>query len=95
MERANRRSQRLLPVFAVALLQLAHRVTDALLHFARGFVGERDGENIVRAHALLDQVSDAKSNHARLARACAGKDQHRTFGGLNSRTLRRVERGQI
>ncbi len=50
---------------------------DALLHFARGLVGERDAEDVSRRNAALDHVRDAEGDDARLARARARQDQHR------------------
>ena len=52
---------------------------DALLHFARGFVGEGDGEDVSGRDAALDHVRDAEGDDARLARARAGEDQHRAW----------------
>ena len=51
---------------------------DAIAHLLRGLVGEGDREQLVGARlAAVDQVGDAMSEHARLARAGAGEDQQR------------------
>ena len=43
---------------------------DAVLHLVGGLVGERDGQDLERADAVLaDQVGDAVGEHPRLARA--------------------------
>jgi hypothetical protein len=39
---------------------------------------------------VLDQMGDSIGDHARLAAACAGQDQHRTVNGLNRLALLRV-----
>ena len=57
-------------------------------HLAGGLVGEGDGENGVRRDALFaDQPRDAAGDDAGFARAGAGKDQQRAFGGLNGGAL--------
>jgi hypothetical protein len=68
---------------------------DAFLHFAGGFVGERDGENVVGRNAALNHVRDAKSDDARFAGARAGEDEDGTFDGLGGLPLLRVKRTQI
>ena len=51
---------------------------DALLHLARGLVGEGDGEDLPgRRAALGEQVGDAVGEHPGLARPGAGDDQQR------------------
>jgi hypothetical protein len=57
---------------------------DARLHFPGGFVSEGDGEYLFRSYAArFDKVCNAVGDNARLARAGAGKNQKRAFGGLN------------
>ena len=54
---------------------------DALLHLARGLVGERDREDLERRHvAFGDEVRDAVREHAGLARPGAGDDEQRAVG---------------
>ena len=49
-----------------------------LLHLVRGLVGERDGEDLERAHAVVpDQVRDPVREHPRLAGPGPGHDQQR------------------
>ncbi len=63
--------------------RLDHRpdeVADALAHLGGGLVGERDGEDVRRPHALVDQVGDAVGEHAGLARAGTGDDEQRPVG---------------
>ena len=55
---------------------------------AGGLVGKCDGENrIGRDPFFLDQPGDAAGDDARLARAGAGQDQQRPFGGFNGGAL--------
>ena len=69
-------------------------LTDALPHFARGLVGESHRQDVARRHALLDQMRDARSDDARLARARPGQNQDRAFGGFDGLPLLRIERGK-
>ena len=73
---------------------LGQQFADALLHFAGGFVGEGHAEDLARRNAALHHVRDAKRDHAGLARARAGQDQHRAANGFNGLALLRIERGQ-
>ena len=50
---------------------------DALAHLGRGLVGERDGEDLRRVDALVDEVGDAVREHAGLAGAGTGDDEQR------------------
>ena len=67
--------------FAVAgrLGPAAEELPDALLHFARGLVGERHRQDVAGRHALFDQMRDADGDDARLARARARQDQDRAL----------------
>ena len=67
-----------------------NELIDALLHFARGLVGESDGENIFRRDIALDEVSDAKGDDAGFAGAGPGQDEERTLNGFDGLTLLRV-----
>ena len=69
----------------------AQQLLNAVFHHARGFVGEGDRQNRARRHALLDQMRHAIGDHARLARACAGQDQQRSFRRQHSFTLAFVQ----
>ena len=67
----------------------------ALLHFARGLVGEGDGGDRARlVAAFTDQVGDLVGDDARLARAGAGQHQQRAVEVLRRFALRRIERGK-
>ncbi len=50
---------------------------DPLAHLGGGLVGERDGEDLLRAHTLVDEVRDAVREHPGLARARAGDHEQR------------------
>ena len=61
-----------------ALDHAADQLSDALLHLARGLVGEGDGEDLRRARpAQAQNMGDAGGEHARLAGAGAGQHQKR------------------
>ena len=64
----------------------------ALLHLARGLVGEGDGEDLARPRlASGDEVGEARGERRGLSSARAGKDEHRAFGRQHGVALRRVE----
>ena len=65
---------------------------DAAAHLRGGLVGESDREDAVRRDALhLDEPSHAVHEHARLAAARAGEDQHRALCSFDGLALLRVE----
>ncbi len=69
-----------------------HVAADALLHLARGLVGEGHGEDLRGPGAAGGQdVRDARDEHAGLAGARAGQHQQRAFGGLDRVALLGVE----
>ncbi len=77
-------------------IAFADQQADALLHLARGLVGEGDGEYLARVgEAGGEDVGDAGGEHARLAGAGAGKHQHRSFRGLDGEALLGVQALQI
>ncbi|MDH6190971.1 hypothetical protein M2168_004003 [Streptomyces sp. CZ24] len=56
----------------------ADQLLHALLHLARGLVGEGDREDLARVHtALAEQVGDAVGEHAGLAGTGSGDDEQR------------------
>jgi hypothetical protein len=68
---------------------------DALPHFARCLVGERDAEDAFRRNASSYHVRDAAGDDASFAGAGAGKDQHRPLDRLNGETLLRIQRSEM
>src|SRR5262249_4504186 len=52
---------------------------DALPHFTGGFVGKRDGENMVWLDAVLQKIRDSPGDDARLAAARAGQNEQGSF----------------
>ncbi len=79
-----------------AFHHLADHVANALLHLARGLVGEGDGEDFARAGAAgREDVRDAGGQHARLTSAGAGQHEDRTVERFHRATLLGVEIGQI
>ena len=56
----------------------AHQRCDALAHLARRLVGEGDREDLHRMDALVDEMSDAMSEHTGLARPGTGHHQQRS-----------------
>jgi hypothetical protein len=68
---------------------------DAISHLAGGLVRERHGENLVGRHAVhVDQPSDARGEHARLAGSRAGEHENRAVDVQDCIPLRRVQPGQ-
>ena len=62
----------------IALARGADQLLDALLHLARGLVGEGDREDLAGVHAAgRQQVGDAVGEHPGLAGAGAGHDEQR------------------
>jgi hypothetical protein len=53
------------------------QIRDAIEHFARGFVREREQQNVSRIDPVLEQVRHAIGEGARFARARAGDHQDR------------------
>ncbi len=77
-------------------IAFADQDADALLHLARGLVGEGDGEDLRREGlAGGEDVGDAGGEHARLAGAGAGQHQDRAFGGFHRQPLLGVQALQI
>ena len=63
-----------------------------LAHLGRGFVGEGDGQDLPRAHALIgDHVGDAHGEDACLSRAGARQDEQGAARGLHGLALGGVE----
>ena len=79
--------------------QALHRAgekRDALAHFARGLVGEGDGQNLVRPRpSRRDDMGDARSQHPRLADSGPGQHENRPVEGLDRGKLFVVEAAQI
>ncbi len=72
----------------------AQQAADALLHLARGLVGEGHCDDVLRADAaLLDQVGDLAGDHAGLAGAGAGEHQHRAADVVHGFLLPGIESG--
>ena len=79
-----------------ALHLFADDGADALLHLARGLVGEGDGEDLRRpGEAERQDMGDAGSEDARLAGTGAGEHQHGTFRRLHRGALLRVQPAEI
>ena len=57
---------------------VAEQVGNALHHFARRLVREREQQNAVGRNALFQKIRDAIRQRARLARTRAGDDERRT-----------------
>ncbi len=66
----------------------------AMLHFACGFVRERQPENIlaVEIGIRFEQVANALGNHPRFARPRARHHEQRSFAVLDGGALVRIER---
>jgi hypothetical protein len=53
---------------------LRQKLFDAALHFAGGFVGKGNGQNLPRLDTLRQQMDNPSRNHSRFAGARTGKD---------------------
>ena len=74
----------------------ADQMGDPFAHFARGLVGEGDGQKLPRAGAAGGQdVGQSRRQHPRLARAGARQDQDRAFRRLDRLALLGVQSRQI
>ena len=74
----------------------ADQRADALLHLARGLVGEGDGQDLPGPGAPRgEDVGEAGRQHARLAGARARQHQHRPVDRHHGLALLLVEAGQI
>src|SRR5947207_5543202 len=75
---------------------LPHHRADALLHLARGLVGEGDGEDFGWTRAAeREDVGDARGQDARLAGPRAGKHEQRPVERLDRLALFGIEPCQI
>ena len=74
----------------------ADEPADALLHLARGLVGEGDGEDLPRPGlAGGEDMGEPGGEHPRLAGARARQHQDRPLGRQHRFALRFVEAGEI
>ncbi len=74
----------------------ADQRADALLHLARGLVGEGDGQNLPRPGAARGKdMREPRGQHPRLAGARARQHQHRPVDGHHRLALLRVQPCQI
>src|SRR5262249_16002742 len=79
-----------------ALDDLPDHLADAVLHLARGLVGEGNGENLARIRAPeIEDMRDARGDHTRLAGSRAGKHQHGTVERLHRLSLLGVELSEV
>ena len=76
--------------------RLAQQPADPVLHFARGLVGEGNGQDLVRpCLAGMQQMRDPRGQRLGLAGSGARQHQNRAVQCLNRLTLRRVQFFQI
>ena len=66
-----------------------------MAHLVGGLVGERDGQDRRRRHALVDEVGDAVGEHPGLARPGAGDDQQRAAAVHDGVELIGIEQVEI
>ncbi|MPN08176.1 hypothetical protein SDC9_155456 [bioreactor metagenome] len=70
----------------------AEQVSHAFTHFARGFVGKRQRENIPGSDPLfLNQIGNSVRQHPRFPAACASENKKRPFGRFYGFPLMIVE----
>ena len=73
---------------------LLEQRADALLHFARGLVGEGDrGDGRRIQAAVVDEIGDLLRDHPRLARTGTGQHQQGAIKIADGFALRSVEHG--
>src|SRR5690349_7101155 len=60
-------------------------------HLARSFVGEGNGENLLRGHPAFDEVVDARGQNAGLARTGTSKNRNRSGRRQNCGLLPLIE----
>ncbi len=76
----------------LAMDNAADNLFHALDHLGSGFVGESHRENGFRHHPeMLNQMSDAVGDDARLSAPSAGQDEHGAIDGFDGFALLRVE----
>src|SRR5581483_6000848 len=73
-----------------AFARTGNKLSDALLHFTRGFVGKSHRQDISRGDPFLNEVSDAIGDDPGLASPCPRQDQKRSIESLDSFALLRV-----
>ena len=79
-----------------ALNRLADQRGNALLHFAGGFVGEGDGENLAReGFAGGQNMRDTGGQYAGFAGARAAKNQNRAVSGFDGEALFGIQAFEI
>ena len=70
---------------------VAGELADAGEHFAGGFVGEGEGEDVGGRDAAVEHVGNTVGDGAGFAGAGAGKHEDGAVDGFNGAPLRRVE----
>ena len=85
------------PIFLLLILRRTpwHKFADALFHFAGGFVGEGDGDDVSGSNPFFDQVGNAEGDDSRFPRAGSGENEDGAVDGFNGESLLGVERGQV
>jgi hypothetical protein len=79
-----------------ALDHAADDLADAVFHFARRLVGERDGQNLARPGAAGRQdVGDAHGQHPRFAGAGTGEHEHRAVERFDRKPLLGIQSREI
>ena len=69
---------------------------DTFAHFAGGFVGEGDRQDLAGEGAAGQQdMGETGGQHARFAGAGAGQHQQRPVNGFHRRALFRVQAGEV
>ncbi len=77
--------------WTLALVQPLQQILDALAHFVRRLIGERDCDNGGPGHPMdVNEMRHAVRDHPRFAASGAGQQQQRTFDVLDSRLLLRI-----
>ena len=73
----------------------AGQAFDAFAHFARGFIGKSQGQDMPGLHAVFQQIGHAVGQRARFAAARPGQNQHRAFQRFGRAALHGVQIIQV
>src|SRR5438445_457173 len=79
------------PRIAGARIGAFEQHPNAFAHLTGGLIRKGDRENRAAPNTLLDEISDAMGDHARLAGAGASQNEDRPIGGEHSFALLRIQ----
>ena len=68
---------------------------NALAHLARRFIGEGDGENLVRRYPFADEMVDARREHTRFTTPGASEYRDRSLDREDRSPLRVIQSFEV